>query len=428
MKKSRSMTYTSVLAGMLLALSVLLMACGDSTATAPAATTAAASATTAAGTTAAATTAAGATTAASATTAAGVTVTSTTVAGVAATTVASTAATSGEKFKVAFVYVGPIGDGGWTYAHDQARLKLVKALPNVEATYIESVEETPSVAEPVITELAQKGNKIIFTTSFGYMDPTINVAKKFPNVKFEHATGYKTADNVAVYQVRQYQPRYLAGIVAGKMTKTNIIGYVAAFPIPEVVGGIDAFTLGVRSVNPTAKVKVVWTNTWYDPGLEKTAAQSLLNAGADILAQHQDTPSTLQAAQEVGKYAFGNDSIMESYAPKAHLASPYWDWSPYYIDRVKAVMAGTWKTGSYFGGFKEGVVDLSPLNSVVPDDVKKLVDEKKAAIKAGTLDVYAGPIKDNTGAEKVAKGATLSDEQITAIDYLVEGVDGTIPK
>ncbi len=416
MKKSRSISYVSALAGLLMALSLLLMACGDNTATTVPATTAAAAATTVAGTTVAATTAAG------------VTVTSTTVAGVAATTVASTAATSGEKFKVAFVYVGPIGDGGWTFAHEQARLKLVKALPNVEATYIESVEETPSVAEPVINELAQKGNKIIFTTSFGYMDPTINVAKKFPNVYFEHATGYKTAANVAVYQVRQYQPRYLAGIVAGKMTKSNIIGYVAAFPIPEVVGGIDAFTLGVRSVNPNAKVKVVWTNTWYDPGLEKTAAKSLLDAGADILAQHQDTPSTLQAAQEAGKYAFGNDSIMESYAPKAHLASPYWDWSLYYIDRVKAAMAGTWKTGSYFGGFKEGAVDLSPLNAAVPDDVKKLVDDKKAAMKAGTFDVYTGPIKDQTGAVKVAQGASLSDEQIVSIDYFVEGVDGTIPK
>ncbi len=409
MKKSKTISYTSLVAGLLLTLSMLLMACGDSTATTVTTTTAAAAATTAAaGTTVATTTAAaGATTAAAG---------------------ATTAATSGEKFKVAFVYVGPVGDGGWTYAHEQARKKLVAAIPNVEATFIESVEETPNVAEAVITELAQKGNKVIFTTSFGYMDPTINVAKKFPNVYFEHATGYKTSTNVAVYQVRQYQPRYLAGIVAGKMTKTNIIGYVAAFPIPEVVGGIDAFTLGVRSVNPTAKVKVVWTNTWYDPGLEKTAAQSLLNAGADILAQHQDTPSTLQAAQEVGKYAFGNDSIMESYAPKAHLASPYWDWSPYYIERVKAAMAGTWKTGSYFGGLKEGVVDLSPLNAVVPDDVKKLVDEKKAAIKAGTLNVYAGPIKDQSGAVKVAAGATLTDEQITSIDYFIEGVDGTIPK
>jgi basic membrane protein A len=405
MKKSKRISYAGVLSGLLLALSILLMACGDSAATiAPAATTAAA-----------------------ATPAAGVTVTSTTVAGQAATTVASTAA-SGDKFKVAFVYVGPIGDGGWTYAHEQARLKLVAALPNVEATYLENVEENPATAEAVFTELAQKGNKVIFGTSFGYMDPMVNVAKKFPDVKFEHATGYKTADNLAVYQVRQYQPRYLAGIVAGKMTKSNIIGYVAAFPIPEVVGGIDAFTLGVRSVNPNARVKVVWTNTWYDPGLEKTAAQSLLNAGADILAQHQDTPSTLQAAQEAGKYAFGNDSIMESYGPKAHLASPYWDWSPYYIDRVKAAMNGTWKTGSYFGGFKEGVVDLSPLNSVVPDDVKKMVDDKKAALKAGTFDVYAGPIKDNTGAVKVAQDATLTDDQITAIDYLVEGVDGSIPK
>lgn len=406
MKNSRNQSKFGLVAGVLLALSVLLMACGDSTATT------------------ASTAAAGTTAAAGATTAAGTTAATATTAAAGATTAAAT----GEKFKVAFVYVGPIGDGGWTFAHEQARKKLVETLPNVEATYIESVDENPTTSEAVITELAQKGNKMIFTTSFGYMDPTINVAKKFPNVYFEHATGYKTAANVAVYQVRQYQARYLAGIVAGKMTKSNIIGYVAAFPIPEVIGGINAFTLGARSVNPAAKVKVVWTNTWYDPGLEKTAAKSLLNAGADILGQHQDTPSILQAAQEVGKYAFGNDSIMESYAPKAHLASPYWDWSPYYIERVKAAMNGTWKTGDYFGGLKEGVVDLSPLNAVVPDDVKKLVDEKKAAIKAGTLDVYAGPYKDQSGATKVAAGATLSDKDITSINYFVEGVDGTIPK
>jgi basic membrane protein A len=379
---------------LLIVASLALVACGDSTATtAPAATTAAA------------------TTAASATTAAG----------------ATTAAATGKKFRVAFVYVGSIGDGGWTYAHEQGRKALEKAIPDVQTSYIENVPENPADAERVITELAQK-NDMVFTTSFGYMDPTINVAKKFPKVLFEHATGYKTADNVATYQVRQYEPRYLAGIVAGKMTKSNLLGYVAAFPIPEVVGGIDAFTLGARSVNPQVKVKVVWTNTWYDPTIEKTAAQSLLSAGADVLAMHQDTPAVLQAAQDAGKYAFGNDSIMESYAPKAHLASPYWDWGKYYIDRVKAAMAGTWKSGEYFGGYKEGVVELSPLNSVVPADVKSLIDTKRKAIIDGALAPYAGPIKDQSGAIKVPDGQKMSDKDILAIDYLVEGVDGTIPK
>lgn len=380
-----------MLAGLLLLFSLLLAACGDPTATPAPATTAAA-----------------------------------TTAAAGATAKATGAAATGGKFKVAFVYVGPVGDGGWTFAHDQGRKYLIDKLPNVETTFIENVPETAE-SEKVFTDLAQAGNKMIFTTSFNYMDPTINVAKKFPNVYFEHATGYKTATNVSTYQVRQYQPRYLAGIIAGKMTKTNTLGYVAAFPIPEVVGGIDAFTLGARSVNPNVKVKVVWTNTWYDPAIEKAAAKSLLDAGADILAQHQDTPSTLQAAQEAGKYAFGNDSIMESYAPKAHLASPYWNWGIYYVDRVKAAMDGTWKTSEYFGGYKEGVVDLSPTNTVVPDDVKKLVEDKKALMKAGTWDVYTGPIKDQKGAVKVAEGQKMTDKDILGIDYFFEGVEGTLP-
>ncbi len=398
MLKGSFVKKSGLLAGLLMLVSLLLAACGDPTATpAPAATTAAAT-----------TAAAGSATTAAAKPTGG--------------------AATGEKFKVAFVYVGPVGDGGWTFAHDQGRKYLVEKVPNVETTFIENVPETPTDAERVITELAQKGNKMIFTTSFGYMDPTINVAKKFPNVYFEHATGYKTAPNVATYQVRQYQPRYLAGIIAGKMTKSNTIGYVAAFPIPEVIGGIDAFTLGARSVNPNAKVKVIWTNTWYDPAIEKAAAKSLLDAGADILAQHQDTPATIQAAQEAGKYAFGNDSIMESYGPKAHLASPYWNWGIYYADRVKAAIDGTWKSGEYFGGYKEGVVDLSPLNNpAITDDIKKLVEDKKAAIKAGTLDVYAGPIKDQKGAIKVPEGKKLEDKDILGMDYFVEGVDGTVP-
>ncbi len=381
---------------MLLLAGLLLTACGDSTATtaSTAATTAATGATTAAAT--------------------------------GATTAAATTGTA-KKFRVAFVYVGPIGDGGWTFAHEQGRKYLVKTLPNVEATYIESVPENPADAERVITELAQK-NDMIFTTSFGYMDPTLNVAKKFPKVIFEHATGYKTGDNMGNYQTRQYQPRYLAGIVAGKMTKTNLLGYVAAFPIPEVVGGIDAFTLGARSVNPQVKVKVVWTNTWFDPTVEKTAAQSLLTAGADVLAMHQDSPAVLQAAQEAGKYAFGNDSIMESYAPKAHLASPYWDWGKYYVDRVKAAMDGTWKPDTYLGGFKEGVVELSPLNAVVPADVKALIETKRKAMIDGTFDAYTGPIKDQTGAVKVAEGQKMSDKDILSIDYFFEGIDGTIAK
>jgi basic membrane protein A len=329
---------------------------------------------------------------------------------------------------VAFVYVGPITDGGWTYEQDQGRVYLEKMIPNVETTYVENVPETAADAEKVITDLAQKGNKIIFTTSFGYMDPTINVAKKFPNVLFEHATGYKTAANVSTYQVRQYQARYLAGIIAGKMTKTNILGYVVPFPIPEVIGGVNAVTLGAQSVNPNIKVKVVWVNSWYDPAAESSAAQSLLNAGADIILQHQDSPAALQAAEKAGKFGIGNDAPMDSYAPKAYLTSPTWNWGLYFVDRVKAAMDGSWKTSQYFGGFKEGVVDLAPISSLVPADIKTLVDQKKKAILSGELDVYAGPIKDQTGAIKIPAGSKASDADILSMNYFVQGVEGTIPQ
>jgi len=379
---------------LILALSLLLAACGDPTTTpAPAgATTAAAGA---------------------ATTKAGP---------------VNTAQAAGAKFKVAFVYVGPTTDGGWTTAHDEGRKFLEKAMPNVETTFVENVPETSADAEKVITDLALKGNQIIFTTSFGYMDPTINVAKKFPKVYFEHATGYKTADNVSTYQVRQYQPRYLAGIIAGKMTKSNTIGYVAAFPIPEVIGGINAFTLGAQSVNPNVKVKVVWTNTWYDPATEGQAAVSLLNAGADIMAQHQDSPAMLQATEKAGKFGIGNDAPMDSFAPKAYLTSPAWNWGPYYVERVKAAMGGSWKKAEYFGGLKEGVVDLAPISKLVPDDIKALVDTKKKALLSGELDVYVGPLKDQTGAVKIEAGKKASDADILGMDYFVQGVEGTIPK
>ena len=260
------------------------------------------------------------------------------------------------------------------------------------------------------------------------MDPTINVAKKFPNVYFEHATGYKTAPNVATYQVRQYQARYLAGIIAGKMTKTNILGYVVPFPIPEVIGGVDAVTLGAQSVNPNIKVKVVWVNSWYDPATETAAAQSLLNAGADIILQHQDSPAALQAADKAGKFGIGNDAPMDNYAPKAYLTSPTWNWGLYYVDRVKAALNGTWKPDQYFGGFKEGVVDLAPISALVPNDVKDLVATKKKALISGELDVYAGPIKDQSGNIKIPAGSRASDQDILAMNYFVQGVEGTIPK
>jgi len=333
-----------------------------------------------------------------------------------------------EKLKVAFIYVGPVGDAGWTYAHDQGRKYLEQQMPNVETTYIESVPESPADAERVLTDLVEKGNKIIFATSFGYMDSVLKVAQKYPDVTFLHCSGYKTAENMGTYFGRIYQPRYLSGIVAGKTTKSNTIGYVAAFPIPEVVWGINSFTLGVRSVNPNAKVKVVWTNTWYDPAKEKDAAKSLLDAGADVIAQHQDTPGPQQAAQERGAFSIGYNTDMRSFAPKAVLTGPVWNWGPYYVNTVKAVMNGTWKSEQYFGSMADGIVDLAPFGDMVKDDVKQLVEAKKKVLLDGSWDVFTGPIKDQNGTIKVPAGSKMTDKEILEMMWFVEGVDGSIPK
>ena len=332
-----------------------------------------------------------------------------------------------EKFKVAYVYVGPVGDAGWSYAHDQGRKYLVDKIPDVETTIIESVPEGAD-SERVITQLAEKGNKVIFTTSFGYMDPTINVAKKYPDVVFMHNSGYKTSENVGTYFGRIYQARYLTGIVAGKTTKSNTIGYVAAMPIPEVIRGINAFTQGVRSVNPAAKVKVVWTNTWYDPAMEKDAAKSLLTAGADVIAQHQDTPGPMQAAEEAGKFGVGYNMDMSKMAPKAVLTSAVWNWGPYYVKTVEAVRNKTWKNDQYWGAMSDGIVDIAPFGPMVAEDTKKLVAEAKDQIMAKKWDVFTGPIKDQKGEVKVPAGQVMTDKDMLSFDWFVEGVDGTIPK
>ncbi len=331
-----------------------------------------------------------------------------------------------DKMKVAFMYVGPVGDAGWTFEHDRGRKYLQEKLPWVETTYVESVPEGAD-AERVLTELAEKGNKVIFATSFGYMDYVIKVAQKYPNVIFMHCSGYKTAANVGTYFGQIEQPRYLSGIVAGKMTKTNVLGYVAAHPIPEVIRGANAFTLGVLSVNPKAKVKLVWTNTWYDPAAEKEAGKSLLEAGADVIAQHQDTPGPQQAAEEKGKYGIGYNSDMRSYAPHANLTSPIWNWGPYYVKVVQAVKDGTWKPEQYWGTMADGVVDLGPFGDAVPEDVRKLVEEKKQDILSGKLVVFAGPLKDQKGTVRVKQGEKMTDEQILNMDWFVKGIDGTIP-
>lgn len=332
-----------------------------------------------------------------------------------------------EKYKVAFIYIGPVGDAGWTYSHNEGREHLLKEMPDVEATYIESVPEG-SDSERVLTELAEKGNKIIFATSFGYMDPVMNVAKKYPDVTFVHCSGFKTAENVSTYFGRMYQPRYLSGIVAAKKTKSNVIGYVAAFPIPEVIRGINAFTLGAKSVNPDAVVKVVWTNTWYDPAKEKEAAKSLLDAGADIITQHQDTPGPQQAAQEQNAFSIGYNTDMSQFAPKAYLTAPVWNWGPYYVNTVKAVREGTYKSEQYWGGLKDNVVALAPMTDLVDSETKALVEEKQKKMIDTDWDVFTGIIKDQEGNVKVQEGQKLTDEEILSMDWFVEGVEGKIAK
>ena len=332
-----------------------------------------------------------------------------------------------EKLKVAFVYVAPIGDLGWTWAHDQGRLMVEEKFGDkVETAYIENVPEGPD-AERVIRDYAQKGYDVIFTTSFGFMDPTITVAGEFPDKYFMHCSGYKTADNVATYFGRMYQPRYLSGLVAGKATKSNKIGYVAAHPIPEVVRGINAFTLGVREANPEATVHVVWTNTWIDPVLEKEAAEALLDEGCDVIAQHQDTTEPQKAAKERGMVSIGYDSDMSQFVGDTVLTSPIWNWGVYYVEQVQAVLDGTWKTHQYWGGMKDGIVDLAPLSDRVPDDAKALVEEYKQKILSGEWDVFTGPIKGQNGELSIPAGVSMTDEEMLGMDWFVEGVVGEAP-
>ena len=338
------------------------------------------------------------------------------------------AAPKAEPLKAAWVYVGPVGDAGWTFAHDLGR-KAVEAEygDKIKTTFVEKVPEGPD-AERVIRDLAQQGNKIIFATSFGYMEPMLKVAKDFPDIKFEHATGYKMADNMRVYDARFYQDTYLAGMIAGKMTKTNTLGFVGSFPIPEVLRNINAFTLGAQSVNPKIKTKVVWVSTWFDPPKESEAAQTLINGGADVLLQNTDSTAVLQTADKAGKYAFGWDSDMSAFGGKAHLGSAIVDWSNYYKKSIKEVMDGSWKGNTVTRwGVAEGQNDLVKIPDVVPADVKAKVDELKAGMKAGTFEVFTGPILDNTGKERLAKGTAADDEWRGKIDFYVKGVEGKIP-
>jgi simple sugar transport system substrate-binding protein len=340
---------------------------------------------------------------------------------------AAAPAAKAEPLKAAFVYVGPVGDAGWSYSHDLGRQNaLAKLGDKVTTTYVEKVPEGPD-AERVIRDLVTQGNKVVFATSFGFMDAMVKVAKDHPDVYFEHATGYKTTENLRVYEARFYEGAYLAGIVAGKTTKTNTLGFVASFPIPEVLRNINAFTLGAQSVNPKVKTRVVWINSWFDPPKETEAAQSLLNQGADVLLQNTDSTAVLQAAERNGKFAFGWDSDMSAFAPKAHLGSVALNWTVYYEKSFGEVLAKTWKPEVTKWGVKEGMIDYVKPAAFLSEDARKALDAAREGLKTGAVAVFKGPLVDNTGKEVLAKDVVADDAWKGAIKFYVKGVEGKVP-
>ena len=333
--------------------------------------------------------------------------------------------------KVAFVYVSPIGEAGWTYQHEQGRLAMQKALGNgVVSTAVESVAEGAD-SERVIRDLAAQGNRLIFATSFGYLEPTLRVAADFPQVKFEHAGGYKTTANVNTYNARYYEARYLAGLLAGKSSKSGIAGYVAGFPVPEVVQGINAFALGMREANPKAQVKVVWLNTWFDPAREREAALTLINQGADVLTNHSGSPAVPQAAQDhfkdKGVRAIAYQSDMHVFAPDAQLAAVTQHWGGYYTQVARSVINGTWKPQPVWGGMKDGLVQLSAIGADVPAPVQALIGARRKAIVEGRFKPFAAPLVDNEGRVRLAAGS-LDDASIATMNWFVRGVQGSVPK
>lgn len=340
----------------------------------------------------------------------------------------TTPALAAEPLKVGFVYVSPVGDAGWTFQHETGRRQMQEALEGkVESKFIESVPEGGE-AERVIRQFAADGYELVFTTSFGYMNPTVKVARRFPEVTFEHATGYKRGNNVGTYNVRFYEGRYLAGIVAGKMTKSGVAGYVAAFPIPEVLMGINAFTLGMQSVNAQAQTKVIWTNSWFDPGREREAADVLVAQGADVLTHHTDSTAVVQAAAEKGAYAVGYHSDMSKYGPKAHLTAVTHHWGNFYTRMAQEVLDKSWKSRDVWGGIDAGMVSLAPMNPIVPQDVVALVKQKEEAIRNGSFHPFQGPVKDQDGEIRIAAGTTISDDDLLKMQWYVLGVQGKLPK
>jgi len=332
-----------------------------------------------------------------------------------------------EPLKIAFAYVGPVGDGGWTFAHDNARKALEKEFGDkIQTSFVENVPESAD-AERVIRDMATQGNKLIFGTTFGYMETMLKVAPDFKDVKFEHATGYKTADNMRTYDSRTYEGAYMAGVIAGKMTKTGTLGVVASVPIPEVIRNINSFTLGAQTSNPKIKTKVVWVNEWFNPPKETEAATSLINGGADVLFQNTDSPAVLKTAQDKGKRAFGWDSNMTAYGPKAHLASAVINWTPYYIKATKDALEGTWTTGGVWWGVKEGAIDLVSIAEDVPAETKAKVDEVKAGLKDGSFSIWKGPLLDNTGKTLLKKDEVADDKFLSGVNFYVKGVEGKVP-
>ncbi|MDB5967313.1 MAG: nucleoside-binding protein [Polaromonas sp.] len=341
---------------------------------------------------------------------------------------AAAPAAKAEPLKIAFAYVGPVGDGGWTYAHDNGRKAVEKAYGDrVVTSYVEKVPETAD-AERVIRDMAGQGNKLIFGTTFGYMESMLKIANDTKDVKFEHATGYKTAGNMRTYDSRTYEGAYMAGVVAGRMSKSGTLGVVGSVPIPEVVRKINSFTQGAQTVNPNIKTKVVWVNEWFNPPKETEAATALINGGADVLFQNTDSSAVLQTAEKMGKRAFGWDSDMTAYGPKAHLASAVINWGPYYVKAVGEALDGKWTGGtSSWWGVKEGAIDLVSVAADVPDDTKKRIDEVKAGLKDGSFVIWKGPIMDNTGKELVAKDTVADDKFLGGLKTYVKGVEGKVP-
>ena len=326
---------------------------------------------------------------------------------------------------VGFVYVSPIGDAGWTYQHDLGRLQLERET-DVTTSYVENVAEG-SDAERVIREMAKRGDKVVFATSFGYMNYTLKVSKKFRDTAFVHVTGYKLGKNMGLVNARFYEGRYLTGVIAGEMTKSNILGYVAAFPIPEVLRGINAFIKGARSVNPEAELRVIWVNSWYDPGKERQAAITLISQGADMVTQHTDSTAVVQAAEDEGVYAFGYHSDMSKYGPRAHLTSTTHQWGDYYVQTIKQVQEGTWAPVSVWGGYPRGMIKLAPLNDVIPEALQNRISTMESQLRERTLHPFAGPVVDQSGSIVVPEGKNMTDEELNKMNYYLQGVVSTIP-